>query len=68
MDDLRVHFDLCPVGGSQHLLPDKSDVFKAGGDFIVVQLQPLVLQTALRRCDSVDTDPSVTPASSGTQA
>lgn len=55
MDDLHVHFELWPVGSCKHLLPDKSDFFKTGCDFIIVQLQSLGLEIVLRCCDSVDT-------------
>lgn len=55
VDYLHVHFDFWPVGSCKHLLPDKSDLFKTGCDFIIVQLQSLVLEIVLRRCKNVDT-------------
>lgn len=55
VDDLHVHFDLWPVRSCKHLLPDKSDFFKTRCDFIIVQLQSLVLEIVLRCCESVDT-------------
>lgn len=48
MYGLFVKFDLCPPGGPQHLLPDQSDLLQTRSDFLVVQLQTLVLKIALR--------------------
>lgn len=55
VDDLHVHLDLGPVRGRQHLLPDQSDLFQTRRDFVVVQLQPLVVEAVLRRCKHTST-------------
>lgn len=47
MYGLCIEFDLCPPRSTQHFLPDKSDVLQARSDFLVVQLQALVLEIAL---------------------
>lgn len=48
----QVEFDLCPGRRRQHLLPHHSDLLEARRDLLVVQLQPPVLQVALRGCEA----------------
>lgn len=49
---LQVEFDLCPARRCQHLLPHQRDLLEARRDLLVVQLQPPVLQVALRGCEA----------------
>lgn len=55
MDLLSIKLDLWPPSGTEHFLPDESDVLKTRRDLLVVQLQALALEVALRGCSHTHT-------------